>query len=186
MTRSARTALARTVEEAGVEGWIAWIRLLAAPFILVEAATEDYPPGDDRWAWAIAGTFAAGAVLLFAAHRRTRGGAAPPALGAAALVFDTVVLSSWAVLYGFDPGTPARELLVLVVVEAALRYGPLGALWSLATIPALALFERRLSETLDLPYDPGHAIFPAGLYLLVGLLVGTLARRSGLAPRAGG
>lgn len=177
--------LRRRVGREGVEGSIAWIRLLAAPFILLDAATEEFPPGDERLAWAIAATFAAGAVVLFAAHRRTRQGGTPGALGAAALVFDTVVVSSWAVLYGFDPGTPARELLVLVVVEAALRYGPLGALWSLATIPALALFERRLSDALALPFDPRHAVFPAGLFLLVGLVVGALARASG-APRVRG
>jgi hypothetical protein len=172
-------ALRRRVGREGVEGSIAWIRLLAAPFILLDAATEEFPPGDERWAWAITATFAAGAIVLFAAHRRTRQGDTRRALGAAGLVFDTGVLSAWAVLYAFDPGTPARELLVLVVVEAALRYGPLGALWSLATIPALALFERRLSDALDLPFDPGHAVFPAGLYLLVGLVVGTLVRGGG-------
>ena len=178
-------ALARALEREDVEGWIAWIRLLATPFVLVEAATEDYPPGDERWAWGIAATFTAGAVALLVVHRRTREGGAPPALGAGALLFDTGAVSAWAVLYGFDPGTPARELLVLLVVEAALRYGRRGALWSLATVPALALFELRLTRTLDLPYDPGHAVFPAGLYLLVGLIVGALAERSGVRASRG-
>lgn len=173
-------AVRRALASEDVDGWIAWIRLLAAPFVLVEAATEDYPPGDEQWAWGIAATFIAGAVALFVADRRARPSGAPPRLGAGALVFDTAVLSAWAVLYGFEPGTPARELLVLVVVEAALRYGRRGALWSVATVPALALFELRLSRTLDMSYDPGHAIFPAGLYLLVGLIVGALAERSGV------
>lgn len=103
-------------------------------------------------------------------------------LGAAALVFDTAFLSVWAVLYAVEPGTPARELLVLAAVEAGLRYGRLGSLWALATLPGLAAFERRLAGSLDAPFDLGHAIFPAGLYLLVGLVVGALSERL---PRGG-
>ena len=178
MRTSPARAVRRALASEDVDKSIAWIRLLAMPFILVEAATEDYPPGDERWAWAIGATFTAGAVALFLADRRTQGGARPPLVGTTALVFDTAALSAWAVLYAPEPGTPARELLVLAVAEAALRYGRRGALWSLATVPALALFELRLSRTLDLPYDPGHAVFPAGLYLLVGLIVGALAERS--------
>ena len=174
MSAGAVETVRRRLEREDTDGWIAWIRLLATPFILVEAATEDYPAGEERWAWGVAAMFAAGAVALFVADRRTRPRRAR-LLGAGALLFDTAVLSAWAVLYGPEPGTPVRELLVLVVVEAALRYGRRGALWSLATVPALALFERRLSQTLDGPYDVGHAVFPAGLYLLVGLIIGALA-----------
>ena len=85
-------------------------------------------------------------------------------------------------LYAVEPGTPARDLLVLPAVEAGLRYGRRGALWALTTIPALAVFEWRLSSELDVPYDVGHAIFPVGLYLLVGLVVGALSDRA----RSGG
>ncbi len=159
------------------DGWVDWVRLLATPFVLAEPVFEDYPPGEERFAWALAGVFSLAAPVLFAAGRRSR----PPALGALALAFDTGFLSAWAILYGFDPGTPARDLLVLVPVEGALRYGRPGALAALATIPALALFERRLSETLETAYEPGHAVFPAGLYLLVGLVVGAL--RDGAATR---
>ncbi len=95
---------------------------------------------------------------------------------------DTAFLSLWAVLYATEPGTPARDLLVLAAVEAGLRYGAPGALWAAATIPALVLCEVRLSDALGTPFDAGHALFPAGLYLLVGLLVGALSDRA----RSGG
>jgi hypothetical protein len=163
--------------------WIAWIRLLAAPFALLEVAIErgNYPEGDEPWAWAIGATFAAGAVGLFLAHRRAL---APRALAAAALVFDTAVVSAYVVLYGFEPGSPVRQLLILVVIEAALRYGRVGAAWAITSAPALAVFEWRASERLDVPYDPGHVVFPIGLQLLVGLIVGTLARRAGTPARS--
>lgn len=143
------------------------------PFAVLEAATESYPPGEETLAWVLAASLAAAAVAFPAARRETTAAW----LGAAALVFDTAFLSAWAVLYAVEPGTPARELLVLAAVEAGLRYGRRGSLWALTTIPALAAFEWRLADSLGAPYDLGHAVFPAGLYLLVGLVVGTLSDR---------
>lgn len=143
------------------------------PFVLLEVLTEEYAPGEETVAWVLAGSLAAGALGLAAAGREGR----PAWLGATALVFDTAFLSAWAVLYAVEPGTPARELLVLAAVEAGLRYGRRGALWAAATIPALALFEARLADALGTSFDVGHAVFPAGLYLLVGLVVGALTER---------
>ncbi len=150
--------------------WIAWVRLAAAPFALLEVAVEhgNYPDGHERWAWALAVAFALGAIALF----RTR------ELAAVGLVWDTVVVSGFVVLYGFEPNSPVRQLLVLVVVEAALRYGKAGAAWSVASAPALALFEWRAADRLDVPYDPGHVLGPMGIQLLVGLIVGVLAERA--------
>lgn len=162
--------------------WVAWIRLAAAPFALVEVAIErgNYPAGHEPWAWAIATTFVVGAIGLFAAERS---GVRPGTVEPLGLAFDTAVVSAFVVLYGFEPSSPVRQLLVLVVVEAALRYGKPGAAWCVASLPALVLFESRAADRLDAPYDPGHVIFPVGLQLLVGLIVGALAERA--RPRAG-
>ena len=149
------------------------MRLAAVPFAFVEAATEDYGAGEERLAWTLVASLALAAVALAAKGRRAR----PAWLGATALAFDTAFLSLWAVLYAVEPGTPARELLVLAAVEAGLRYGRRGALWALATLPALVVVELRLSDALDAPFDVGHAVFPAGTYLLVGLVVGVLSDR---------
>jgi len=151
--------------------WIAWVRLVAAPFVLLEVAIErgNYPDGDERWAWALAVAFALGAIVLRTSDR-----------AAAALVWDTALVSGFVVLYGFEPSSPAREFLLLVVVEAALRYGKAGAAWCVASAPALALFEWRASDRLDVEYDPGHVLGPLGLQLLVGLIVGRLADRAGI------
>jgi hypothetical protein len=158
------------------EGWIAWVRLVAVPFVFLEVVIErgNYPPDHEAWAWGIAATFAVGAIAIFFARGR---GIAPGAVGAAALVFDTAVVSGYAVLYAFEPSSPVRQLLLLVVVEAGLRYGKRGAGWAVASTPALALFEWRAADRLDVPFDPGHVIFPIGLQVLVGLIVGSLADR---------
>ena len=150
------------------------------PFAVLEVTTEGYAAGEEPVAWLLVASLALAAVALPFAARSRR----PAWLGAGALVFDTAFLSAWAVLYATEPGTPARELLVLAAVEAGLRYGPRGALWAGTTLPALVLFEQRLSNALDAPFDVGHAVFPAGLYGLVGLVVGALSeeRRRGGSP----
>lgn len=154
--------------------WIAPIRVVIAPFALLEVAIErgNYPAGHEPWAWAGALAFAAGSLVLFAAGRGRAGGGRTSLAG---LAFDTAVVSAFVILYGFEPGSPVRQLLVLVVVEAALLYGKAGAAWAVTSAPALAVFEWRVSDRLDVSYDPGHVVFPIGLQILVGLIVGTLA-----------
>lgn len=154
--------------------WIAWVRLAAVPFVLTEVAIErgNYPPGYERWAWVAAASFAVGAVSLFWTHRRGL------EAGLAAYAFDAAVVSAFVVIYSFEPGSPVRELLFLPVIEAALRWGRLGGVLSpLASAPALAIFEWKVSDRLGVPYDPGHVIFPVALQLLVGLIVGALSER---------
>ena len=125
--------------------------------MLQEVAVEsgNYPPGDGVWAWSLAGVFSFGAVVLFRAGRRW---------DFAALVFDTAVVTLFVVLYGFELGTPVRELLVLPVLEAGFRYGLRGGLaWPLTTAPALALFEWRQADRLDYyPFDVGHILARSG------------------------
>src|SRR5918996_424759 len=152
--------------------WIAWARLAAVPFVFLEVAIEsgNYPPGDEAYAWTLAAAFAAGALVLL----RFRERAAP------GLMFDWAAVSLWVALYSFEPGTPVRQLLLVPVVEAALRYGVRGgALMPLASLPALAFFEWRQAIRRDLhPFDAGHVVGPAGVGLLVGLVIGGLVRRS--------
>jgi hypothetical protein len=158
--------------------WIAWARLAAVPFVFVEVAIEsgNYPPGDEAYAWALAAAFAAGALVLFPLREEAAEG----------VVFDWTIVSLWVALYSFEAGTPVRQLLLLPVVEAALRYGVRGgALMPLASLPALAFFEWRQAIRLDLhPFDAGHVVGPAGVGLLVGLAIGALVRRFE-APGAG-
>jgi hypothetical protein len=155
----------------GLDAWVAFVRAAAAPFVVLEVAIErgNYPPGDERWAWTLAAVFAAGAAFFL--WRRS--------LHSPALVFDWAVVSGWVALYSFESGTPVRQLLVLPVIEAALRYGVRGGvLFPVASLPALAFFEWRQAD-LDLhPFDFGHVVGPAALQLLVGLVVGALAERS--------
>ncbi|MGH3029892.1 MAG: hypothetical protein ACRDNE_03845 [Gaiellaceae bacterium] len=151
--------------------WIAWARLAAVPFVFLEVAIEsgNYPPGDEAYAWALASAFAAGALLLLRFRDRALLG----------LGFDWAAVSAFVALYSFEAGTPVRHLLLLPVVEGALRFGVRGgALMPIASLPALAFFEWRQAARLDLhPFDAGHIVGPAGVGLLVGLVIGALVRR---------
>jgi hypothetical protein len=162
------------------DAWIAWGRLFAAPLVLLEVLLErgNYPPGDEALAWAAAASLSAGSLLFLRF----------PRLRATALAFDWAVVSGFVALYSFETGTPVTQLLLLPVVEAALRYRVWGGwLMPLASIPALAFFEWRQAVRLDLhPFDVGHIVGPVGIQLLVGLTVGALLGRAGSEdPRSG-
>ena len=108
MTKSLRE-LARDEREQleEPEAWIAWVRLAAVPFAVLEVAIErgNYPRDHETWAWTLTAIFAAGAAALFVAARRrgvrdtASGSRRAPLAGAAALVFDTTVVSGYTVLY---------------------------------------------------------------------------------------
>jgi hypothetical protein len=167
------TAIRRTLPRLDdVSAWIPWVRLIAAPFAVLEVVVErgNYPPGYERWAWIVTGTFVAGALTLFWFRQ----------LRAPGLAFDLVVVSAYVAVYSFELGTPVRQLLFLVAAEAGILYGRLGgALLALATAPALAFFEWKQSDAAGSPYDPGHVLGPVGVALLLGLLVGAFAERRG-------
>ena len=157
------------VRERDVGFWVAGARLAAVPFAFLEVAVErgNYPAGHEAWAWALAAVFAAGALVF----------ARLPGLALAPLLFDLLVASGFVLLYAFELGTPVRQLLLLPVLEAGLRFGVRGgAAAAVAVVPALALFEWRQAVRLDLyPFDPGHVLGPFGIALLVGIAFGLAA-----------
>jgi hypothetical protein len=106
-----------------IEIWIANVRLGAVLFAVVEVGlfSEGYPEGYETLAWIITAVFGVGAVFLFRASRTAN----VRVVGLTALVFDTCVIAGYATLYAYEYGSPTRWALIFVVVEAALRYGPL-------------------------------------------------------------
>jgi K+-sensing histidine kinase KdpD len=165
-----------------IERWIAWIRLFAVPFAVLEVGvmTTDYPAGYEEIAWAIAGVFAVGAVLLWILSRRERPLRAQQRLGVTSLVFDTAVVAAFFLLYySFEIGTPIRLLLFLPIAEAAVRFGLVGGVaLPLVLAPTLAVGEWLRAEEIDSYEFSADAItFPSGVMLMMGLIVGWLERR---------
>ncbi|MEX0674786.1 MAG: ATP-binding protein [Gaiellaceae bacterium] len=172
----------RGVHGRDIERWIAWIRVGAVPFAVLQVSiSPDYPAGYQTYAWTVTAVLAAGAAVIFWLARRDLGPRAGSLLGAAALAFDTIVVSSYVLVFYFQAGSPIRQLLLLVVVEAAVRYGmPGGVALALATAPAAGVFEWLTSDRVyDREADFSNLSFHIGVGILMGLIVGWLVQRLG-------
>jgi signal transduction histidine kinase len=163
-----------------VERWIAWIRLGAVPFAIFQIVlTGAHPPHLELLAWITAAVLAIGAAVLFVLSRRDMSLPAARILGLTALVFDTVIICGFLLIYHFEPGSPIRQLLYVAVVEAAIRYGIEGPLLLAgATAPVLIVFEWLRSERVaPLEYRTDYVTFQIGAEILLGLIVGWLVRQ---------
>jgi signal transduction histidine kinase len=161
-----------------VDRWIARVRLAAVAFAIVEVGvvTESFPPGYEAWAWALTATFAAGAVAIFVAEHV---GWRTPRLPLAALLFDTLVVVAYALVFSYEYGSPTRFALIFVVVEGSLRYGLAGGIVvPIVLLPYLALAEWWRADRFgppDLAAD--RVTFPFGIFLITGLISGWLTGR---------
>ena len=164
-----------------IDVWIAWIRLLAIVWAVLEVGvvTHDYPKGHLAAAWVVTGVLAVGAVALLALARREWTPRGRGVLGLAALVFDAAVIYAYVFVYAFEPGTPAWSLVVLAVIEAAVRYGLVGGVaLPLATLPVLVLAEVWRGDRFAPPsFEPRYITIPFGIQLIAGLIVGALVRQ---------
>jgi signal transduction histidine kinase len=161
-----------------IEVWIARVRLGAVVFGVIEVGivSEGYPPGYKTYAWLTIAAFAVGAVVLFLASQRFD----PRVVGVCALVFDACVIGTFATIYSFEYGSPTRWALMFVVVEAALRFGLIGAcVVPLALFPYLVFAEwwrvHHFDETPGFIWD--RVTFPFGVFLITGAIVGWLVNR---------
>ncbi len=160
---------------------MAWVRLLAVPFAVLEVGLlkDDYPPGYERWAWALTALLAVAAgVLLWLAYR-VPSRRAWRRIGFGALVLDTVVVYGYVLVYSYEPGTPIRQLVFIPLIEAALRYGMVGAFAMSAVSACLLTFTEWWREDRFPPqeFDVDRIILPVGVQLILGLVVGSLVER---------
>jgi signal transduction histidine kinase len=159
------------------EIWMGWVRLLAVPFAALEIGLVNVPEGNEYWGWALTAFFAVGAlVLLRLAYRASR--AAWRKLGFVALGFDTVVAYGYLFVYAFQPGA-IRQVLFIPLVEAAIRYGVVGGVamsaFSACAVTIHELWRRWAYEDVEFDFD--NVVFPVGVQLIVGLVVGSLVDR---------
>jgi signal transduction histidine kinase len=156
-----------------IEWWISIVRLLAVPFAVLQVSlTSSYPSGYERIAWLLTAVLAVGAVALFATVRDTR------AYRYIAMVFDFGIVAAFTVLYGFELGTPTRQLLFLAIVVGAVRFGMRGGIIvALAAVPVAALFEQQRAHWFHVGYRIEFVTFQAGAGLLMALLVGWIVTR---------
>ena len=156
-----------------IEWWISVVRLLAVPFAVLQVSlTASYPSGYELTAWLLTAALAVAAVALFGTVRDTR------AYRLIAMTFDFTIVAAFTVLYGFELGTPTRQLLFLAIVVGAVRFGMRGGIIvALATIPVAAVFEQQRAHWFHVGYRIEYVTFQAGAGLLMALLVGWIVTR---------
>jgi signal transduction histidine kinase len=165
------------------ERWIAWVRLAAVPFAIVEvgAISTDYPPGYESWAWATTGLLAIAGIGFFLLSRADEFARAPRRIGLLAITIDTVIVTAFVLIYQYEIGSPVNQLFFVLLVEAAVRYGLRGGLlMPLAIVPLFAVAEWWRESKFDNPphgYQIDHVVFPWGLLTLTGMIVGWLVDR---------
>ena len=163
------------------ELWIAWVRVLAVGWAVLEVGvvSHDYPPGYRRWAWATTAVLAAGALVFLLLTRRRPRPRRLAALGFAATVFDVAMVYAFVFIYAFEPGTPAWGLRLLPTIEAAVRYGVAGGVGlPLVTLPLnLGAEFFRADRFEPLEFDGRYVTLPLGIQLVSGLIVGGLVRQ---------
>jgi signal transduction histidine kinase len=165
------------------ERWIAWVRLAAVPFAIVEVGllSTDYPSGYESLAWLTTALLAVGGVLFYFLSDEKAFARAPRRIGLLGLALDTVVVAGFVLIYQYEIGSPVNQLFFVLLVEAAVRYGMRGGLlMPLAIVPLLALAEWSRENRFDNPphgYQVDLVIFPWGLLTLTGMIVGWLVDR---------
>jgi signal transduction histidine kinase len=164
-----------------METWIAWVRILAVGWAVLEVAliSGGYPAGYQAFAWVATGALAVAAATIMALARRVRSLPRMRALGFAALAFDVAIIYAFIFIYAYEEGRPTWGLVYLIVVEAALRYGLVGGVAvPLATLPLLVAAEWwRADRFSPPPFEIRHISLPLGIQLIMGLIVGWLVRR---------
>jgi len=158
-----------------LEWWISVIRLGAVPFAVLQVAlTAGIPPRDRPVAWAATVLLAVGGLLLFSLSRRDDVRRLTPL----AMAFDFLIVSSFVLLFAFEPGTPTRELLLITILAGAVRYGMRGGvLTAVAAIPVAAWFEQRRASTVHGHFRIDFFIFQVFSGFVMALLVGWLVNR---------
>jgi signal transduction histidine kinase len=161
------------------ERWLAWVRVGAVPFAILQAAiTSGYPPGRLAWTWATAGALAAGAAFFYWLVNRELSRRGLVRAGLAALAFDTAVAFSFVLALSFARATPIRQLLILVLIEAAFRYAIAGGLgFVVASAPTLVAFEWLRSSHFDDRFHYENVTLQLGVEVMIGLIVGWLVER---------
>jgi K+-sensing histidine kinase KdpD len=161
------------------EIWIGFARLFAAAFAafqLILVSQEDLE-ASVTWGWILTGILAGGAVVFLLLARRSLSSRTRTILGAAALVFDTAIIYAYIFTHAFSAGTQASRLVVLVVIEAAVRYGIAGGVGlTLLSVPLVALVEYTRPNATN-GFEFRNVTLTVGIQLIVGLVVGGLTRQ---------
>jgi signal transduction histidine kinase len=163
-----------------VERWMAWIRIGGVVFALFQLGVlrDEYPGNYELGVWVTTAALAVVAATLWIASRRSLTTRDARAMGLVALVADTSIVSAYVLLHSFREGSLIAMLLIVPLVEGAIRYGFRGGIGvPIAFVPVLVAFELLRDDHLGTDFDPDNVTFPLGVLLLAGLIVAWLVER---------
>jgi signal transduction histidine kinase len=165
------------------ELWIAWARLFAVGFagLQVVLVAHDDPAQSVVPGLVVTAVLAVGAVAFPVLARLDLSSREMSALGAVALVFDTAVLWAYVLTHSFaspsSGGTPSTRLILLAVIEAAVRYGVAGGVGlTLANIPLLVVAESTRPNAVG-GFEIRSVTLSIGVQLITGVVVGGLTQQ---------
>jgi signal transduction histidine kinase len=166
-------------ERLRAERWLAWVRAGAVPFAAFQIAiTSDWPTGNLAWAWATTGVLAGGAAFFIRLVNRDLTRRRLARVGLVALAFDAAVVSSFVLALTFVRATQIRQLLILVLIEAAFRYGIRGAFgFVVANTPTLVAYEWMRADHFGERYQYENLTLQLGVEVMIALIVGWLVQR---------
>ena len=168
------------VGERELETWLSIARLAGFVFAACEIGifVNEFPDGYRMKGWWITIALGIGTIVLYALARWMPS-SWEGTVGFLALAFDTCIIAAYATVFSYEYGNQVRWALVLVVAEAALRYGLLGGLlMPVVLIPVLAYDEHFRAHHFGPPgFTLDRVSFPTGVLLLSGLVVGWLVKQ---------
>jgi signal transduction histidine kinase len=163
-----------------VERWMAWVRIGGVAFALFQLGVlrDEYPAGYDVGVWVTTGALMVAAGALWIGSRRSLTTRSARAVGLLALAADTSVVSAYVLLHSFQEGSLLAMLLIVPLVEGAIRYGFRGGIGvPIVFVPVLVAFELLRDDHLGTDFDVDNVTFPVGVLLLAGLIVAWLVER---------
>jgi signal transduction histidine kinase len=162
------------------EIWISYIRLLAVALTggVIVASAYTHTDVETGAAWTVTILFAAGAAILAVLARRRWSMRGHHVLGLTALAFDTAVVWGFVFSHAFSTGTQATRLVILLVVEGAVRYGITGGLaLVVVNVPPMIVAEAERASTAGQPFAGRNVALALIVQLLVALVVGAVVRQ---------
>jgi len=163
-----------------VERWMAWVRLGGVVFALFQLGVlrDEYPGNYEAGVWLTTAALAVVGAALWIASRRSLTTRNAWSMGLLALVADTSIVSAYVLLHSFREGSLIAMLLIVPLVEGAIRYGFRGGIGvPIAFVPVLVAFELLRDDHLGTDFDADNVTFPVGVLLLAGLIVAWLVER---------
>jgi signal transduction histidine kinase len=161
------------------ERWIAYVRAGSVFFAVLQLLLADgWPAGYEGLAWTTTVVFASGSAILLYLARSDLRPRQQLVLSIGALTFDFAVASAYMLVYSFENASPIRQVLYLVAIEGAVRFGIVGGvIVTVASVPVLIQYEHLRAGWVGEDFRASNVTLQVGAQAIVAVIVGALVFR---------